>query len=85
MVETHAIVTQDLTKNFGNIRAVNNINLKIPYGKTYGLLGPNGAGKTTTVRILNAIISKTSGKATVGGFDIVSESQKVNIHQWMIV
>jgi ABC-2 type transport system ATP-binding protein len=79
MVETHAIVTQDLTKNFGNIRAVNNINLKIPYGKTYGLLGPNGAGKTTTVRILNAIISKTSGKATVGGFNIVSESQKVKM------
>ncbi|MFW9819577.1 MAG: ABC transporter ATP-binding protein [Candidatus Thorarchaeota archaeon] len=79
MVETHAIVTHDLTKNFGNIRAVNNINLKIPYGKTYGLLGPNGAGKTTTVRILNTIISKTSGKATVGGFDIVSESQNVKM------
>ncbi|MDX1797237.1 MAG: ABC transporter ATP-binding protein [Candidatus Lokiarchaeia archaeon] len=79
MVETHAIVTHDLTKNFGNIQAVNNINLKIPYGKTYGLLGPNGAGKTTTVRILNAIISKTSGKATVGGFDIISESQEVKM------
>ncbi|MFX0021279.1 MAG: ABC transporter ATP-binding protein [Candidatus Hermodarchaeota archaeon] len=72
-------MTHDLTKNFGNICAVNNINLKIPYGKTYGLLGPNGAGKTTTVRILNAIISKTSGKAIVGGFDIVSESQKVKM------
>jgi ABC-2 type transport system ATP-binding protein len=79
MVETHAIVTHDLTKTFGNIQAVNNLNLKIPYGKTYGLLGPNGAGKTTTVRILNAIISKTSGMATVGGFDIVSESQKVKM------
>ncbi len=72
-------MTHDLTKNFGNILAVNKINLKIPYGKTYGLLGPNGAGKTTTVRILNAIISKTSGKVTVGGFDIVSESQKVKM------
>ena len=39
MVETNAIVAHDLTKNFGNIRAVNNLNLKIPYGKTYGLLG----------------------------------------------
>ncbi|MFX1488853.1 MAG: ABC transporter ATP-binding protein [Promethearchaeota archaeon] len=79
MVETHAILAHDLTKNFGNIRAVNKINLKIPYGKTYGLLGPNGAGKTTTVRMLNAIISKTSGNASVGGYDIVAESEKVKM------
>lgn len=79
LVETHAILTHDLTKDFGNIRAVNNLNLRIPYGKTYGLLGPNGAGKTTTVRILNAIISKTSGKASVGGYDIITESQKVKM------
>jgi ABC-2 type transport system ATP-binding protein len=74
MTESYAIRTTDLTKSFGNIRAVNKLNLEIPYGKTYGLLGPNGAGKTTTVRILNAIISKTSGNASVGGFDIVMQS-----------
>ncbi|MFX1325155.1 MAG: ABC transporter ATP-binding protein [Promethearchaeota archaeon] len=79
MVETHAILTHELTKNFGDIHAVKKINLKIPYGKTYGLLGPNGAGKTTTVRMLNAIISKTSGKAIVGGYDIVAESDKVKM------
>ncbi len=79
LVETHAILTHDLTKDFGKIRAVNNLNLKIPYGKTYGLLGPNGAGKTTTVRILNAIISKSSGKASVGGYDIITESKKVKM------
>lgn len=79
MVETCAISTQDLTKDFGDIRAVNNLNLKIPYGKTYGLLGPNGAGKTTTVRMLNAIISKTSGNAIIGGYDIVKESEKVKM------
>ena len=79
MVETSAIETHELTKNFGDIRAVNKLNLKIPYGKTYGLLGPNGAGKTTTVRMLNAIISKTSGKASVGGYDIVAESEKVKM------
>ena len=79
MVETNAILTHDLTKNFGDIRAVNKVNLKIPYGKTYGLLGPNGAGKTTTVRMLNAIISKTSGNASVGGYDIVAESEKVKM------
>ncbi|MEJ2277008.1 MAG: ABC transporter ATP-binding protein [Candidatus Lokiarchaeota archaeon] len=51
----------------------------MPYGKTYGLLGPNGAGKTTTVRIFNCIISKTSGNASVAGYDIVTESQKVKM------
>ncbi len=75
----NAILTHNLTKNFGDIHAVNKLNLKIPYGKTYGLLGPNGAGKTTTVRMLNAIISKTSGTASVGGYDIVAESEKVKM------
>lgn len=53
------------------------LNLKISHGKTYGLLGPNGAGKTTTIRILNAIISKSSGNALIGGFDIVKQSNEV--------
>ncbi|MFX1597334.1 MAG: ATP-binding cassette domain-containing protein, partial [Promethearchaeota archaeon] len=53
MSDNYAIKTNDLTKKFGNLIAVNNLNLKIPYGITYGLLGPNGAGKTTTVRMLN--------------------------------
>ncbi|GAG99379.1 unnamed protein product [marine sediment metagenome] len=44
MTESYAIVTNDLTKNFGSVRAVSKLNLKIPFGKTYGLLGPNGAG-----------------------------------------
>ena len=79
MSKAHAIKTEDLTKSFGNILAVNKLKLNIPYGKTYGLLGPNGAGKTTTVRMLNAIISKTSGNASVGGYDIVTESQKVKM------
>jgi len=73
------IIVENLTKSFGNILAVDKINLNIPYGKTYGLLGPNGAGKTTTVRILNAIISKTSGMASVGGYDITAESEKVKM------
>lgn len=79
MVSQHAILTQDLTKNFGNVLAVNKLNLKIPYGSTYGLLGPNGAGKTTTVRMLNAIIAKTSGNAAVGGFDVVTQGKEVKM------
>ncbi|MBA7605135.1 ABC transporter ATP-binding protein NatA [subsurface metagenome] len=78
--ENYAIITNNLTKNFGNIMAVNNLNLKIPYGLTFGLLGPNGAGKTTTVRMLNSIISPTSGTAKVVGYDIISQSQQVKIN-----
>ena len=74
MKNHYAIITEYLTKNFGNVLAVNKLNLTIPYGKTYGLLGPNGAGKTTTVRMLNGIIGITSGTARVGGFDIVTQN-----------
>ena len=79
MEKKHAVLTQDLTKRFGHVLAVNKLNLKIPYGTTYGLLGPNGAGKTTTVRILNRIIARTSGNATVGGFDINTQVKKVKM------
>ncbi|MFX0004984.1 MAG: ABC transporter ATP-binding protein [Candidatus Hermodarchaeota archaeon] len=77
---TYAIKSKALTKKFGNIIAVNNLNLNIPYGITYGLLGPNGAGKTTTVRMLNAIISPTSGTAEVVGYDILTQSKQVKIN-----
>ncbi len=60
--------------------AVNNLNLRIPYGMTYGLLGPNGAGKTTTVRMLNAIISPSAGTAEVVGYDIIKQSKQVKIN-----
>ena len=79
MKENYAILTKDLSKYFGNVIAVNKLNLKIPYGKTYGLLGPNGAGKTTTVRILNAIINKTSGKVQVGGLDLDIQSKQIKM------
>ncbi|MHA2392834.1 MAG: ABC transporter ATP-binding protein [Promethearchaeota archaeon] len=80
ITENFAIITNDLTKNFKNIVAVKDLNLKIPYGVTFGLLGPNGAGKTTTVRMLNSIISPTSGSAKVVGYDIVTQSQQVKVN-----
>jgi len=75
-----AIKSKNLTKQFGKIVAVNNLNLNIPYGITYGLLGPNGAGKTTTVRMLNAIITPSAGTAEVVGYDIISQSKQVKIN-----
>jgi ABC-2 type transport system ATP-binding protein len=72
-----AIETTDLTKKFGEIVAVNKLNLQVENGETFGILGPNGAGKTTTVRMLNCILRPTEGTAKVGGFDILKEPDKV--------
>jgi len=74
------IKTKDLSKYYGKgseIRAVDNLNLEVYEGETFGLLGPNGAGKTTTVRLLNCIIKPTSGTATVNSYDILKDENKV--------
>ena len=70
------IHTDKLSKDYGkggSIRALDELNLEVNEGETFGLLGPNGAGKTTTVRLLNCIIKPTSGSATVNGYDIIRE------------
>ncbi len=71
------IETFDLTKKFGDIIAVNSVNLKIHEGEIFGLLGPNGAGKSTLVRLLCALLKPTSGSANVGGFSVIKEPEKV--------
>ena len=74
------IHTDQLSKYYGKggeIRAVDELNLDIFEGETFGLLGPNGAGKTTTVRLLNCIVKPTSGTATVNGFDIIKNETGV--------
>ena len=74
------ISTQHLTKKFGNnIIAVNDLNLEIPHGVTFGLLGPNGSGKTTTVRMLNCVIKPTSGEAYINGHNIKKNPQEVKL------
>lgn len=64
------ITTQNLTKKFDQITAVENLTLQIPEGEVFGFLGPNGAGKTTTVRMLTSLISPTAGSASVNGFQV---------------
>ena len=59
-----------LQKKFGDFIAVDDISLHIEEGEVFGFLGPNGAGKTITVRMLTGLISKTSGKAQIGSYDI---------------
>ncbi len=61
----------------GEIKAVDDLDLEVYEGETFGLLGPNGAGKTTTVRLLNCIIKPTKGTATVNGLDILKEETEV--------
>jgi ABC-2 type transport system ATP-binding protein len=65
-----AIVIQNLTKEFGDIKALNSLNLKIKRGELFSLLGPNGAGKTTTINILSGLLKPTEGEAYVGGYNV---------------
>ncbi|MCW4015265.1 MAG: ABC transporter ATP-binding protein [Candidatus Bathyarchaeota archaeon] len=71
------IETHQLTKQYGEFTAVNNLELSINEGEIVGFLGPNGAGKTTTLLMLMGLSVPTSGTATVGGYDVVEESKQV--------
>jgi ABC-2 type transport system ATP-binding protein len=62
----------ELTKNFGQLVAVNHVNLHVKRGEIFGFLGPNGAGKTTTIKMLTGLLKPTSGKALIDGYDVVS-------------
>lgn len=74
----NAIETENLTKVYNNnFKAVNSLNLEIPNKSIFGMLGPNGAGKTTTIKMLTCLIQPTSGKATVGGYDVQKNPDEV--------
>ena len=78
-----AIVTAQLTKKYGGITAVDNLNLTVEQGELFALLGVNGAGKTTTIKMLSCLIKPTSGDALLLGNSIISAShtikKKINI------
>ena len=74
---TAAVDVQALTKRFGDFTAVNEISFAVKPGEIFGLLGPNGAGKSTLIRMLTTLMAPTSGSATVGGADIVRQSDAV--------
>ena len=76
-METPAIVTQNLSRHFGSVRAVEHLNLEVPHGIVFGFLGPNGAGKTTTIRLLLGLLAPTSGSSRVLGCDTATQADEI--------
>jgi ABC-2 type transport system ATP-binding protein len=74
---THAIITENLTKKFGDFTAVDNISFDVKRGEIFGFLGANGAGKTTAMKMLCGLLKPTSGMGMVAGYDISKNSEKV--------
>ncbi|MEU0286970.1 ATP-binding cassette domain-containing protein [Streptomyces sp. NPDC006147] len=72
-----AIYAEGLVKTFGDVRALDGVDLEVPEGTVLGLLGPNGAGKTTTVRCLTTLLRPDSGKAVVAGLDVLKQPDAV--------
>jgi ABC-2 type transport system ATP-binding protein len=72
-----AILVESLEKRFGKVEALRGVDLEVPAGSVFGLLGPNGAGKTTSVRILTTLLHPDGGRATVAGFDVVRDAERL--------
>ncbi len=77
MDSTKMISTSNLTKAFGDFIAVNNITFDVRQGEIFGFLGANGAGKTTAMRMLCGLSIPTSGEATIAGYDVYKETEKI--------
>lgn len=71
------IRTENLCKSYGKMEALKNLNLSVESGTVFGFIGPNGAGKSTTMQILATLLQPTSGKAWVGGYDVVKQQKNV--------
>jgi ABC-2 type transport system ATP-binding protein len=71
------IVTEHLSRRFGDLVAVKDLNLEVERGEIFGVLGPNGAGKSTTIRMLCGILDPSGGRGSVVGFDIATEAERI--------
>ena len=72
-----AVEIDDMVKKFGDFVAVDHVSLKIAKGEIFGFLGPNGAGKSTTIRMLCGLLTPTSGRGSVNGFDVASQPEEI--------
>jgi ABC-2 type transport system ATP-binding protein len=77
ITDSRAVEISDLVKTFGSFTAVDGISLTVNRGEIFGFLGPNGAGKSTTIRMLCGILTPTSGRGKVAGFDIFTQAEKI--------
>ena len=75
------IDAENLTRKFGDVKAVDNVTFHVDKGEIFGFLGPNGAGKTTTVRMLSSLISITSGQAHIAGYDVSNDKDSLKIRK----
>ena len=75
----YAVYAEALVRQFGGVRAVDGVDLRIRAGEIYGFLGPNGAGKSTTVRMLCTLLAPTGGRALVAGHDVAAEPGRVRL------
>src|SRR5881296_4365629 len=72
-----AIRTQRLTRRFGNLTAVDGVDLQVAAGQFFGFLGPNGAGKSTTIRMLTGLLAPTAGRIQILGLDLIAKPVEV--------
>lgn len=75
--DTHVVVIRDLTKQYGELTALDRLSLTLERGQILGLIGPNGAGKTTAIKILVGLTRPTSGSATIAGCDCVRQPKRI--------
>ena len=75
-----SVKVENLCKNFGSFKAVDSISFEVAKGEVFGFLGANGAGKTTAMKMLNGLLTPSSGKATVAGFDVYKQSEKIKMN-----
>ncbi|MGE4588903.1 MAG: ATP-binding cassette domain-containing protein [Acidaminococcaceae bacterium] len=76
-VPEYAVTVENLEKRFGTFQAVDKVSFQVKRGEIFGFLGPNGAGKSTTIRMLCGIVAPTAGKASVLGFDVFNDAEKI--------
>ena len=77
--DTYAITAEGLVRHFGQVKAVDGVDLQIREGEVFGFLGPNGAGKTTVIRMLVTLLAPTAGRMAVAGYDVVRQPHEARL------
>ena len=80
-MDSPTISTENLTRRFGELVAVEDVNLRVAPGQFFGFLGPNGAGKSTTIKMLTGLLAPTAGQIQILGLDLVTNTVEVKRHR----